>query len=63
MSAPVCESRFPVGQPDALQQALEELGIGLLAGDRQRQLDVLLGVEHGEEVEELEDEADVVAPE
>ena len=34
--------------------------VGLLAGDRERQGDVLLGVEHRQEVEELEDEANVL---
>ena len=51
----------PVGEADALQQVLEELGLGLLAGDRERQDDVLLGGQHRQEVEELEDEADVLA--
>ena len=35
--------------------------VGLLAGDRQRQRHVLLGGQHRQEVEELEDEADVLA--
>ena len=38
-------------------------GVGLLARDREREPDVLLGVQHRQEVEELEDEADVLAPE
>ena len=33
------------------------------AGDRRRQLDVLAGAEAGQEVEELEDEAEVCGPE
>src|SRR3712207_7369901 len=36
--------------------------VGPLAGDLERQEDVLLGREHREQVEELEDEADVAAP-
>ena len=35
--------------------------VDLLAGDRERQLHVLLGVQHREQVVELEDEADVLA--
>ena len=34
----------------------------LRAGDLQRQQDVLLGGERGQQIEELEDEADVLAP-
>ena len=49
------------GEADAVEQVLEELRIGLLAGDRERQQDVLLGREHRQQVEELEDEADVLA--
>ena len=53
----------PVLQPDRLDQLLEPRSVGLLAGDRQREDDVLLGGEHRQQVEELEDEADVLAPE
>ena len=52
----------PVGEPHLLEQLVEPGLVGLLAGDRERQDDVLLGVEHRQEVEELEDEADVLAP-
>ena len=48
--------------PTCFEQVLEPRLVRLLAGDRQRQPDVLLCAEHGEEVEELEDEADVLAP-
>jgi hypothetical protein len=37
-------------------------GVGLLARDRQRQDDVLLRRQHGQQVEELEDEPDVLTP-
>ena len=53
--------RAAVREPDALEQVLEELRVGLLAGDRQRQHHVLLGGQHRQEVEELEDEPDVLA--
>ena len=43
-------------------QILEERRVGLLAGDREREKDVLLGRQHRQQVEELEDEADVLAP-
>ena len=44
------------------QQVLEEVRVGLSAGDRHRQHDVLFCREHREQVEELEHEADVLAP-
>ena len=50
-------------RPTLFSSVLEELRIGLLAGDRERQQDVLLGREHRQQVEELEDEADVLAAE
>ncbi len=56
-----CERRSR--ESDLLEQILEELLVGLRAGDGQRQADVLLGAQHWEKVEELEDEADVLAPE
>jgi hypothetical protein len=49
-------------EADALEQPVEPAGLRLAAGEHQRQGHVLLGREHGEEVEELEDEADVLAP-
>ena len=51
-----------VGEADALDQVIEEGLVGLLARDRERQQHVLLGGEHRQQVEELEDEADVLAP-
>ena len=53
-------SRSP--RPTLLDQLVEPLGSGLLPGELERQHDVLLRREHREQVEELEDEADVVAP-
>ena len=50
-----------VVDPDRLEQLLEPLVLGLLAGDRERQDDVLLRGQHRQQVEELEDEADVIA--
>ena len=54
--------RSPVHQADGLEQLTLPLRIGLASGDRQRQLDVLLRRQHRQEVEELEDEPDLVAP-
>ena len=51
---------LPVGQADAVEQVREERRIGLLACDRERQQDVLLGRQHRQQVEELEHEADVL---
>jgi hypothetical protein len=48
-------------QPDVGEQLLEPGLVRLLAGDRERQDDVLLGGEHRQEVEELEHESDVAA--
>ena len=42
-------------------QLVEPLPVGLAAGDRERQDQVLLGGEHRQQVEELEDEAELVA--
>jgi hypothetical protein len=55
--------RAPLGEPEAAEQFVEPPAVGLLAGDRERQDDVLLRRQHREEVEELEDEADLLAPE
>ena len=52
----------PIGDPEPLQQVLQERLVGLHAGDRERQDDVLLRGQHRQQVEELEDEADVLAP-
>ena len=50
------------GQKIAICEQLSEPGpVGLLAGDRQRQQDVLLGAQHRQQVEELKDETNVVA--
>jgi hypothetical protein len=54
--------RPPVLQADLRQQVVEEGRIRLRAGERERQEDVLLRAQHRQEVEELEHEADVVAP-
>ena len=52
----------PVAQPDASSTSVVEPGVVELAsGDRQRQHDVLGGGQHGQQVERLEDEADLVA--
>ena len=50
-------------RPTRLTRSVEEGVVRLLARERQRQDDVLLGRQHREQVEELEDEADVPAPE
>ncbi len=50
-----------VAQPDRVDQPVEPRGIGVAAGDRERQQDVLLGAEDRQQVEGLEDEADLVA--
>ena len=47
-------------EPDGLEKILEPLAVGLFPGDRQRQEHILLGRQHREQVEELEDEADVL---
>ncbi len=48
-------------EPDRVDQPVEPLAVGLAAGDRERQHEVLLGGEHRQQVEELEDEAELVA--
>src|SRR5439155_14582643 len=53
----------PVLQTDVLEELLEPGSIDLLARDRQGERDVLLRREHRQEIEELEDEADVCATE
>jgi hypothetical protein len=52
-------------QPDLLEQRRRPLvrATAVHPGDRRRQLDVLAGAEAGEEVEELEDEAEIGGPE
>ena len=50
-----------VADADRVDQPVEPLAVGLAPGDRERQQDVLLGVEHRQQVEGLEDEADPVA--
>ena len=49
-----------IGEPNLLQEVLSPRLLRLLAGNRQRQEDVLLRRQHREQVEELEDEADVL---
>ena len=51
----------PVADPDRGDQAVEQRLVGVAAGELQRQEDVLARVEDRQQVEELEDEADVVA--
>ena len=51
-----------VADADGVDQAVEPLRVDLLAGDRQRQQDVLARVEDRQQVEGLEDEADLLAP-
>ena len=49
-------------RPTVLDQLVQPCRVGLAAGELERQRDVLGRREHREQVEELEDEADVVAP-
>ena len=51
----------PVAQADGVDDRVEPRLVGLAAGDRQRQQDVLLGAERRQQVELLEDEADLLA--
>src|SRR6187402_1366356 len=48
-------------EADGADQLVDPLLVGLAAGDRERQHQVLLGGEDREQVEELEDEAELVA--
>ncbi|MBA2297469.1 MAG: ATP-binding cassette domain-containing protein [Actinobacteria bacterium] len=48
-----------IGEPGRVEQLLEPLALDPGTGDREREGDVLLGGEHRQEVEELEDETDV----
>ena len=48
-------------RPDSPDQLLEPLAVGLAPGDRERQHEVLLGGQDRQQVEELEDEAELVA--
>jgi len=50
-----------VAEPDHVNEFVEPGLVGVATGDRQRQHDVLVGRQHGDEVERLEDEADLVA--
>ncbi len=50
-----------VAQAGLVDHRLQPLRVGLAAGDRQRQQHVLARGQHRQQVEELEDEADVVA--
>ena len=54
--------RQPVAQADRVDQLVEPLLVGVAAGERQRQDDVLRGGQDRDEVERLEDEAQAVAP-
>jgi hypothetical protein len=53
--------RAAVGEARLLEQLLEPTRLRLLAGNRERQHDVLLGAQHRQQVEELKDEADVLS--
>ena len=53
----------PVGEPDLADQIVDERLLGLPPDSSVRQQDVLLGRQHREQVEELEDEADVLPAE
>ncbi len=53
--------REALAQADLLDELLEPDGVGLAAGELERQRDVLGRGQHRQQVEELEDEADVVA--
>ena len=52
----------PVAQADGVDHAVEPRLVGLAAGERQRQRDVLDRGERRDQVVRLEDEADLVAP-
>ena len=54
--------RQAVAEVDRAHELVEQLGVAVAPGDRQRQADVLLRAQHRQQVEELEDEADLVAP-
>ena len=58
LGGPVVEA---VAEADGVDEAVDPRVVGLAAGDRQRQEDVLPRVEDGQQVEGLEDEADLVA--
>ena len=58
LARPVLE---PVRQADGGDDGVEPRRLGLPAGERHRQRDVLERVERGDEVVGLEDEADLVA--
>ena len=53
--------RAAVAQADGLDELLDPPVVGLRPGDRERQDEVLLRGEDRQEVERLEDEADLVA--
>ena len=54
--------RQAVAQPDGVDHAVDPRLVGLAAGEGDRERDVLVGVERRDQVEGLEDEADLVAP-
>ena len=54
--------RQPVAETHVGDELVEPAVLRLLARDRQRERDVLLRVKHRQQVEELEDEADVLTP-
>ena len=53
--------REPIGQADALDELAQPCLVDRAAGDLRRQQDVLPRGQHRQQVEELEDEADVLA--
>ena len=54
--------REPVAEPHGVDELVDPAVVALAAGDGQRQHDVLVRGERGQQVEGLEDEADLVAP-
>jgi hypothetical protein len=51
----------PVGQADPLDQGAQPVGVGTAAREAQRQRDVVLDAQRGDEVVGLEDETDALA--
>jgi hypothetical protein len=52
--------RAPVGQVDGVDQLVDPRPVDVAAGDREGERDVLLRRQHGQQVEGLEDEADLL---
>ena len=60
LAGPVAD---PVGQPEHVDHGLVAVAVDVAAGELEGEQDVLAGGEHRQQVEGLEDEADVVATE